>query len=73
MNRDDYLPDEETDMRKMSDSGNPEDVDKERILKSYSRLTVIAQWRQLAVVLDRLLFIVFFLLVVIVAIAMCRP
>ena len=40
---------------------------------TYARLSASAEWRQLAVTLDRLLFVVFLLVVITLAIALGRP
>ena len=42
--------------------------DRQRMMRSYSRLTTTAEWRQLASVLDRLLFIIFAIVIILLAI-----
>ena len=71
MNRDDYIPsDSEDDMRAVPEESAGGTDARVQITQAYTRLAARAEWYQLVVVVDRLLFLVFLLATVICAIAL---
>jgi len=61
-------------MRRLDTEGadpTPGDFDdKQQMMQTYARLTTVSEWRQLAAILDRLLFLVFLIVSVCVLFAM---
>jgi hypothetical protein len=74
--RDDYIPVEEAERPMVVRSdGNGVDTgpsEQDKMMRSYTRLTATAEWRQLAVVLDKLFFFIFTVMVILVAVILAR-
>lgn len=66
--KDDFLPEGDLPLGfDPSQIGTNGQVDKDKIVRDYNQVTAFAEWHQLVVVLDRICF-VFFLLIVIIAV-----
>lgn len=68
--RDNFLPEGDYPLGfDPSQIGTNGQVDEDKIVQDYNQVTAFAEWRQLAVILDRICFVSFLLIVIIAVIA----